>query len=164
MSALSELIKSFSNGSRLEFDQGGFDAWCVYFVRPDGSRTAPKDIDYFRQLQQLGDHWGRERLYADFVRIYDSTTASLDRPVLDLIGELSAAYGRDALRLEILLTTVYAGMLAEENKRHAVLKKRVKRLGMYQVLMEQATPEFAAGFSRNRKAVDIAVDCRERGF
>ena len=164
MSALSELIKSFSNGSRLEFDQGGFDAWCVYFVRPDGSRTAPKDIDYFRQLQQLGDHWGRERLYADFVRIYDLTTAILDTRVLDLISVLSAAYGRDALRLEILLTTVYAGMLAEENKRHAVLKKRVKRLGMHQVLMEDITPEVAATFSRKRRAADIGRDCLTRGF
>jgi hypothetical protein len=44
-------IKEFSDGTKLEFDKGKFDDWCVYLLQ--GSRTAPKDIEYFGRLQQL---------------------------------------------------------------------------------------------------------------
>ena len=83
------LIKAFHNNTRLEFDQGTFDAWCVYFVRPNGTRVAPKDTQYFQHLKVLGEKYGHARLYADFVRIYDLTTALLDPEVLSLITTIA---------------------------------------------------------------------------
>ncbi|MEM7537007.1 MAG: hypothetical protein AAF639_32835 [Chloroflexota bacterium] len=158
------LIKVFNNNTRLEFDQGTFDAWCIYFVRPDGTRVAPKDVQYFAHLQRLGERYGKERLYADFVQIYESTTAWLDPDVLSLITTIASEYAQNITNVDIILTTIYAGMVAEENKNRAILKKRIKRLGVYQVLMEGLSPEDAANFSKGRRAHEIAVDCAVRGF
>ncbi len=43
--------------------------------------------------------------------------------------------------MEIWFNVLYAGMVAEENKENAVLKKRIKRLGMHQVLIDGLEPE-----------------------
>lgn len=64
-------------------------------------------------------------------------------------------------------------MVAEENKKYSVLGKRIKRLGIYQVLMDEkplcATQ--AANFSRGKKAykyvgdaIPLDTECKNRGF
>ena len=40
------------------------------------------------------------------------------------------------------------GMITEENKRNTRLGKRIKRLGMHQVLIEEIQPAIAVNFSR----------------
>ena len=157
-------IKLFPNNSRLEFDQGRFDQWCVYFVRPSGERSIPRDIDYFAKFQALGAIYGGERIYKDFVQVYQRTQDVLDDSVVRFITELCQPYRQDALQLDILQTTVYAGMIAEENKAGAILKKRIKRLGMHQVLLENMPPELAANYSRGRTVSEIVPDCVRRGF
>lgn len=55
--------------------------------------------------------------------------------------------------MEIWLNVLYAGMIAEENKENAVLGKRIKRLGMHQVLPDEMPPETASVFKvQNRPA------------
>ena len=55
-------------------------------------------------------------------------------------------------------------MVAEKNKRFAVLKERIKRLGMYQILMLSYSAGDAANFSKGKKAKDLDVICKEYGF
>jgi len=55
-------------------------------------------------------------------------------------------------------------MVAEENKRSAVLKKRIKRLGVHQLLTEGMAPGRAAAFSRGKEAWMLDLLCRRRGF
>jgi hypothetical protein len=45
--------------------------------------------------------------------------------------------------MELWFTVLYAGMISEENKTNAILKKRVKRLGIHQVLIQNSTPSEA---------------------
>ena len=45
-----EIIKEFEDGSFLEYDDGRFDKWCVYYTDSNGKRKAPKDTDYFEDL------------------------------------------------------------------------------------------------------------------
>ena len=61
-------------------------------------------------------------------------------------------------------TIFYAGMIAEENKKHAILKKRIKRLGLHQILIEDADPKYAATFSEGKKWRELDVECTNRGF
>lgn len=157
-------FKTFGDGSLIEYGRGQFDAWCVFLSGPDLPRFAPRDAWYFADLQRLGDKHGRYRLYDDFVRIYDSTCAIPDAGLLALITGLAAGYGEDALQVDRLLSVVYAGMIAEENKTHAPLKKRIKRLGMYQCLIENMAAEDAANFSRHRDWKLIDKECLARGF
>jgi hypothetical protein len=66
--------------------------------------------------------------------------------------------------MEIWFNVLYAGMVAEENKEHALLKKRIKRLGMHQVLLENMEPEKAALFSKGKKWTELDKLMKEKGF
>lgn len=55
-------------------------------------------------------------------------------------------------------------MIAEENKAGTVLGKRIKRLGVHQVLLENISPRIAANFSRGMRAKEIIGECIKRKF
>jgi hypothetical protein len=55
-------------------------------------------------------------------------------------------------------------MVAEENKEKAILRKRVKRLGVHQLLIEERPAKFATSFSRGKKWKRIVIECEVRGF
>lgn len=157
-------INQFSHGGFIEFDKGSFDDWCVYITRANGERFAPSDLHYFSRLKKLAKkHQGR-MIYDDFVTIYNRTGPEVDKNVLELIAVLSRHYGKDSLEIEIWFNVLYAGMIAEENKEKAVLKKRIKRLGIYQVLMENIAPEEAASFSKGKKWRELDKHMKQRGF
>jgi hypothetical protein len=81
-----------------------------------------------------------------------------------MIYHMARAYGDDALDVDILLSILYAGMIAEENKRRARLRKRVKRLGVHQLLFEGASPAEATTFSRDKPWDVIDMECTVRRF
>jgi hypothetical protein len=161
---MSRPIKTFADGSLLEFDQGEFDYWCVYMTRPGAQRYAPKDIQYFSDVQDYAASHSPKMLYDDFVAIYNATGRQVENTVLSLIEDLSGKYGDDSLEIGILLTILYAGMIAEENKENTRLGKRVKRLGMYQALFDGMSAWEAANFSKGKPWRVIADECQKRGF
>ena len=145
-----------TNGTKLWFGKGKFDNWCIYVQRPDKSMWFPLDLEYFTQLRSLG----RPReLYRDFCVLYD--LVGDDAEAMDFCTELAHKYSP---AIELLFAVLYMGMVAVENKEGTKLGKRIKRLGMHQVLLDGWTPEKAANYSRDMswRAIDIA--CRERGF
>ncbi len=158
------LIKNIRNRNKIEFDKGLFDDWCVYLTRMDQPRYAPKDEMYFSLLYQLGHTHGHAKIYNDFIRYYNMTGREVDQKVLALIGTLADEYGHDAEEADIWFTVMYAGMVAEENKVNAILKKRMKRLGMHQVFMEGMPPAAAAVFSKGKKWKELDVLMKQRGF
>lgn len=158
------LIKRFSDDSLLEFDQGNFDEWCIFLTRPGRRRCAPRDWQYFTRLQQLAALYSKEKVYADFVSIFDATNQTLDAELLIRISYISSDYTQHTLRADIVFSLLYAGMLAEENKAFAPLGKRIKRLGVYQVVMEEMHPHEAATFSIGRSWHILAKLCESRGF
>ena len=157
-------IKRFSDGSVLEFDQGNFDEWCIFLTRPGRPRCAPRDWQYFTRLQELANVYGNEKVYADFVSVFNATSQTLDTELLAHISHMSGDYTQHLLRADIVFTLLYAGMLAEENKAHAPLGKRIKRLGVYQVVLEEMAPREAATFSVGRPWQELALICESRGF
>jgi hypothetical protein len=158
------VLRTFSDGSVLEFGPGRFDRWCVYITRPDGERYPPRDVEYFAQLRSLAAKYGAERLYIDFLAIYQRTTKDISPHVFEMIYHMAKAYGEDDLEVDLLLSILYAGMVAEENKRRARLRKRVKRLGVHQVLLEDLAPEEAATFSKGKPWDVIDFECTVRHF
>src|SRR5690554_7200041 len=116
------LIKNLSNNRKVIFDSGKFDDWCVYIVEENGSRKAPFDVDYFTDLKTLSTQYSNNKLYNDFVAIYDLTTTTIDVKVTALIDRIVATYQENHKALiEQWLTVLYAGMIAEENKKFAIL-------------------------------------------
>jgi len=157
-------INNFGDGGFIEFDSGCFDEWCVFVTKPNGKRFAPTDTYYFSKLKILGEKYGHQKIYDDFVVIYNRTTKNIDTQVFGLISSLSKSYNNDSFEMEIWLNVLYAGMIAEENKKNAILKKRIKRLGMFQVLIENISPEKAAVFSKGKKWRELDELMKSKGF
>ena len=161
---MSQKLNQFSNGGIIEFDKGSFDEWCVFVTKPNGERFAPSDLQYFSRLKKLGNKYGAQKIYDDFVVVYNRTTIKPESDVFALISLLSRFYSSDALEMEIWYNVLYAGMIAEENKANAILKKRVKRLGMHQVLIDGIEPEVAAEFSKGIKWQQLDRLMKAKGF
>jgi hypothetical protein len=152
------------NGHVIEFDKGKFDDWCVYLQKPDGFRYAPKDEKIFGIMQDIGDELGRENIYTDFVQIYEPTDKDINPEIIRLIAELVSKYRSAVEDLHIGYSVLYGGMVAEENKEGMVLKKRMKRLGMHQLLVDGMSPEECATFSRRQIASVLDGIMVEKGF
>jgi len=159
-----QFIKKVRDKHIIEFDHGTFDGWCVFLTRQGERRYAPKDVEYFTFFQNVGSKYGHSKLYNDFVCIYNHTDDKINLHTLRLITAITNLYTNDYEQLDTWFTVVYAGMVAEENKEKAVLKKRIKRLGMYQLLIEKKDPAYAAGFSKEKKWRDLDVIMKDCGF
>lgn len=157
-------IKTFFDNSFIEYDNGKFDKWCVYYVSIDGERLAPKDVDYFGELKSLAQKYGSEKVYDDFVRIYNITGNELEERNLEFITDLSYEYGEDSLKVDIVFSIIYAAMISEEKVTYTKLGKRIKRLGVHLLLIDNESVEYSANMMTGQKWQKIDVACRERGF
>jgi hypothetical protein len=77
---------------------------------------------------------------------------------------ISQFYDKDSLEIEIWFNVLYLAMIAEENKKNTKLKKRIKRLGIHQVLIDELEPEVAATFGNGIKWTELDRLMRAKGF
>lgn len=159
------LIKNLKNNRKIIFDQGKFDNWCVYVVEGNGDKKAPFDEEYFTDLKLLNNTYGENKVYKDFLRIYSFTDKTINPDVLNIIEEITNTYKEeDRIIIEQWFTVIYAGMIAEENKALSILKKRIKHLGVHQVLIQGLSPYHAAKFSYGKKWRELDVIMRQYGI
>ena len=161
---MGKMIKEFNDGSYLEYDRGSFDDWCVYLTKTDGTRKPPRDTDYFQQLKELSNTYGSDQVYKDYVKVYELTGKSVEDNVLNEISKISNNYGEDSLEVDIIFSILYMAMIAEENKAFTRLGKRIKRLGIYKLLIENNSVQQSANFMRGMGWREISDLCNERGF
>lgn len=160
-----EKIKEFIDGSFLEYNRGSFDEWCVYYTNMEGKKKAPKDVDYFETLYNFSLKYGANRVYSDYVEIYDRTEKIVDKDVLVYITQIANEYEeQDVLEVDIMFSILYLAMISEENKEYSKLGKRIKRLGIYSLLKENRNIEESAVFMKGMKWREIDKLCIERGF
>jgi hypothetical protein len=145
------------------FGRGKFDNWCVYVLHKDVI-CPPLDYQYFYRLLKLGETYGCEKIYFDFIKVYKKTTKVVEEEVLELISNISSNYHPDSQTIELLFLILYAGMIAENNKEGAILAKRIKRLGMYQVLILKEPPLIAANFSKGKGWRELDKIMKGYGF
>lgn len=158
------LIKRFNDGTFLEYDRGSFDDWCVYYTNKSGVRKPPRDTDYFQQLRDYSAQYGVEKVYGDYVRVYTLTGKEIDDAVLTGISTIAAEYGSSIRQIDILFSILYMAMIAEERKKYTRLGKKIKRLGVYKLLIENKSISESANFMRGMGWRDIEALCKERGF
>lgn len=157
-------VKDFPDGSFLEYDRGKIDLWCVYMTNSKGVRRPPLDKDYFKELKDLADRYGADRVYTDFVTIYDSTTKNIDEDVLNRISDMASFYGIHSLAVDKLFTTFYMAMTSEENYPNTRLGRKIKRLAAYEILFGGKDVNDAVVFMKQMKWKEIDALCHERGF
>lgn len=157
-------LHTFFDGTSVEFGRGSIDEWCVFHIGKDGSRRPPLDSDYFAALPIIAGVHGVHNLYQDFVSVYNMVRSGPDVGVFNAIDRLSARYSPHELLFQQSFTFMYLGMIAEENKAHARLGKRIKRLGVHSILIEGRPVNQAANFMRGMKWPEISALCKARGF
>jgi hypothetical protein len=160
------LFAELPTGYTLSFGQGNFDEWCIHFQDKSGFTFFPLDTEYFAVLKSVGEVFDAMQLYSAFVAIYEKTGKEQKaNPEIEEMITQTALFFYD-YRHELLnsLYLIYAGMVAEENKENTRLGKRIKRLGIHQVLVEKMQPYEAANFSRGMPWRDIDKECKIRGF
>jgi hypothetical protein len=127
-----------------------------------------KDVEYFRIAQRLAGEFSAKKVYSDFLLIYNKTDASLNSDVIEMIKTLADQYEGHQTRAEKLFTVLYATMIAEENLEGRPLKKKIKKLGLYQAIFGGFTAIQAANFSRNKSAVKqllpLVIEIEAQGF
>jgi len=154
-----KIVKKFKDGSEIGFGKGRFDDFCVYL-----DNKPPLDVHYFTRLYELKEIYGGSNIYNDFVYIYELVTKKLESAVLENITHISQKYKDDITRMDKIFTILYMAMIAEENKANTKLGKKIKRLGVHQILIENLTPNISANYSKGMKWREIEKECKERGF
>ena len=93
--------------------------------------------------------YGVDKLYYDYVKIYDRTERNINEDVLIYITQIANEYDeQDILEVDIMFSILYMAMISEENKEYSKLGKRIKRLGVYSLLKENKTIEESATFMK----------------
>lgn len=150
------------DGTQLVFSQGKFDCWCIYHIR-NGFAHALRDEEVFSLMQKYTGSIQRFRLYKDFLIVFNLVTNNIKCGVVNNITNIAMHY-ETPHEVQFILMFLYAGMVAEENKDKAILKKYIKRLGVHQVLVEPMSPYMAANYSRRKKCQELRLECEARGF
>jgi hypothetical protein len=158
----STLIAHLQDGTRFVFSQGRFDRWCIFHVRKNKAH-AVRDEEVFMVMSHYASGHTRFLLYRDFLSIFNEVTNHVNYDLVEKIVSISKAYPRPQ-EVQFILLFLYAGMIAEENKEKAILKKFIKRFGVHQVLIEGMSPTVAANYSRGKRWRELELECQVRGF
>lgn len=155
---------TFEDNTRLEYGPGSFDNWCVYYTDENGIKKPLHDVDYFSQLKSLSLKFGVERIYNDYVQIYNDTNRNVEEKMINRISDIASRYEDSKLEIKKVFSELYMTMISEENKKYTKLGKKIKRLGIYVLLFEEKDAYAAANFMKGMKAEQIRQMCVERGF
>lgn len=161
---MSRKIKDFENGIKLYYDYGCFDDWCVHIIDKENKIYRPKDKVVFNRLLKYASKYGTDSIYEDFTKIYNLTSKNLSNDVIELISKESKKYTEDEIGVSVLFTLLYACMVAEENKKDTKLGKRIKMLGVHQLLKDKMSCEEAANFSKRKNSRLLKYICESKGF
>lgn len=152
----------------IKFDKGKFDNFCVYITNYENKipikKIAPKDKEYFEDLLNLKKNYGKI-IYDLFVKIYQKSNKELNLSLAKKIIYFCDKHFITGNKLsKKTFLVLYYSMVAEENKSNTKLGKKIKRLGVHQILIENQNPSFAANYSKGMKWHEIEKECKNRGF
>ena len=119
----------------------------------------------FSIFVNLGAEFTNSRVYYDFVSIYDRVAEEVEEDTLQYIAKIAKTYPSPTDRdVFLYFVVIYAGMIAERNKRNTILKHRIKRLAMHQILVDGMSVSEAANFSKRKRAGWLDRICKGKGF
>jgi hypothetical protein len=156
-------FRQFADGEAIGFGRGRIDNFCVYH-RIEGLTRAPLDTEYFDFIEGLSRSHSAKMVYRRFVTLYEFVKKEVSEEAIQLIDKLSSDFPKEYRACQTYFTILYLAMVAEENYPGTKLGKRLKRLGVHQILIEGMEVDSAANWSRGRPWLEIADECERRGF
>ena len=156
-------FRTFSDGEAIGFGRGRIDDFCVYH-RIEGLTRAPLDTEYFDFMDGLSRSYSPKMVYRRFVTLYEFVKKEVSEDAIQLIDKLSSDFPKEYRACQTYFTILYLAMVAEENYPGTKLGKRLKRVGVHQILIEGMEVDSAANWSRGRPWREISDECERRGF
>jgi hypothetical protein len=133
-------------------------------VKNDKKR-APLDTEYFGFLTELAARIGASETYAIFCAVWELAEKEPDRKVAKVIdGLVTLIPTAFRERARLWFNVLYMGMVSEENYPNTILGKRIKRLGVHQLLFDGMTAEEAANWSRDKPWRELDKASKDWGF
>lgn len=149
-------------GYEIYFAPGRFDKWCVYLNNTENKKTIPLDKDYFQWILNLSNKYGKKQVYEDFLKVYDDVDELFDEEkCYSLCHDIDEKYEEDTTHWWIIF---YMTMVAECKKKNSILKKRIKHLGVYNVLFDEYEINYVVTYMRGKKWRDLDKLMKERGI
>lgn len=144
------------------FDEGKFDKYCVYINGRGKFRYAPTDDVYFTWIKNLAYTYGVTQVWDDFCEVYDIVdTGENNREVFALVNDIDMHYNDDTVLWWLIF---YMTMLAECKKENTILKKGIKKLGVYNVLIDEWDIEYVITYMRGKNWRTLNELMEERGI
>lgn len=155
------MIKT-KTGYEIYFAPGKFDSWCVYLNDSENNKTIPLDKDYFQWLLDLAKKYGKKEVYKDFLTIYETVDEEFDEDkCYSLCNKIDKHYNEDTTHWWIIF---YMTMVAECKKKNSILKKRIKHLGVYNVLFDEYEINYVIKYMRGKRWRELDKLMKERGI
>lgn len=149
-------------GYDIFFGIGNFDEWCVYIDGNEYSYDTLLDNDYFQWLLKLSNLYTVEQVYSDFLYIYEDVSHNFnEEQCLHICKTVDSHYAEDTLHWWIIL---YMTMVAECKKDGAVLKKRIKHLGVYNILFDKYSIDYVTHYMKGKNWRYLDKLMQERGI
>jgi len=150
------------NGFHLGFVKGNFDDYCVQVSKNGYNYRWFRDDEYFRWIKKLSEKYGVEQVYEDFVYVYDNVWVGVDSKYANKIVRIVDNNYREPTQHWWGL--FYMTMLAEEYKENAILGKRIKHLGVYNVLIDEYKISYVVKYMRGKPWEYLDDECYKRGI
>ncbi len=150
------------NGFHLEFCRGDFDDYCVQVSKNGYKYPWFRDEEYFRWIKRLAKEYGVDKVYKDFVYVYDNVYCGVSSETANkIIRDVDNHYKEHTQQWWGLF---FMTMLAEEYKENAILGKKIKRLGVYNVLIDKCSISKVVMYMRGKPWQYLEEKCYERGI
>ena len=160
-------VDSQENEVSIYFSEGSFDSYCVYVNEvPNMFRHAMKDSEYFKWILYLSRCYGVIQVWDDFCKIYDivdmDSNAKPDaKKAMATAIEIDSHYTEETIKWWLVF---YMTMVAECKKKYAIIKKKIKKLGVYNVLIDEWDIDYVTTYMVNMDWRDLAEMMKERGI
>lgn len=158
---------SQGNDVSIYFSEGSFDNYCVYVNEvPSVFRHAMKDKEYFNWILLLSKQYGVNQVWDDFCDIYDNVSMNPDdkvnpKEIMLKVVNIDMHYTEDTIKWWLVF---YMTMVAECKKKYAILKKRIKKLGVYNVLIDGWNINYVVEYMKNMHWTELNELMKERGI
>lgn len=152
-----------NNGYEFYFDKGKIDNYRVHCINHKTKKDwFALDKEYLAWIKRMGNRYDNDSVYNDFVRLYDAVEYDYDfNNIIGLINELDSHYHNQTQKWWVVF---YMTMIAEEHKEGAILGKRIKRLGVYNVLFDGYSAEYTAHYMKDMSWIELDKLMSVRGF
>ena len=151
-----------NTGYEIYFATGKFDEWCVYLNDGENQAKIPLDKDYFQWILDLSEKYGVQKVYNDFLIVYNAADEDFDEDECSyLCIEIDKHYEEDTTHWWVIF---YMTMVAECKKEHSILKKRIKHLGVYNVLFDKYDINYVTKYMRGKNWRYLDKLMKERGI